>query len=272
MVSLIQLESGHIATGDYDFYIKIWDIDKGECILTFKENGNVFCLLEFEPNQLLTGTSENTIGLWNLNSINNPNKADFYFEKKHFLWVNCLVKYNEQFFISASNDSQIIVWNYNKKKFEFILGRHSDCILTLIKLRDGKLCSGGADNIIKVWDFNKRLCLYELKQNSWIKCLCHFDDNTILFGCEDRTISIWKNYKEIELINGHSHSVRTLCKIDDNYFASGSFDKKIKFWDINTKNNIYTLEGHTGNVICIIKLKDNKLVSCSSDKTIIIWD
>jgi WD40 repeat protein len=93
-----------------------------------------------------------------------------------------------------------------------------------------------------------------------------------LFGCEDRTISILKNYKEIEHINGHNHSVRTLCKIDDNYFASGSFDKKIKFWDINTKNNIYTLEGHTGNVICIIKLKDNKLVSCSSDKTIIIWD
>ena len=61
VVSLIQLNSGHIATGSYDNTIKIWDLKKEQFISSFFEEGKVFCLLEFEPNKLLAGTSENNI-------------------------------------------------------------------------------------------------------------------------------------------------------------------------------------------------------------------
>ena len=228
-------------------------------------------MLEFESNQLLSGNSENNIGLWNLNNINNQNNAEYYFSR-HFLWVNSLVKYDDKYFVSASNDRKLYVWDYKERKFEFELGNHTDCILTLIKLKNGNLCSGGADNAIKVWDFEKKKCVFELNQDSWVKCICQIDDDTILFGSEDRTIKILKQFKSVDTIAGHNHSIRTICKIDNIHFASGSFDNKIKFWDIITKNNIYTLEGHSSNVICIIKTKDNKLVTCSSDKTMIIWD
>ena len=101
-----------MATGSYDCTLKIWDPFDGNCIAEKKDNGYVFCLLEFENDMILSGTSENNIGLWNLSSNNDTYEYNFI---GHRLWVNCLIKYNNQIFVSASNDANIIFWNYYKK-------------------------------------------------------------------------------------------------------------------------------------------------------------
>ena len=280
IVSLIQLKSGNIAAGSYDSKVRILNIITGQCILSFLELGKVICLLEFEPNKLLIGTSENNIDLWDLNQvkyITNNNSENIpksiYNFLGHDLWVNCLVKYNDKWFASASNDAKIIMWDYYKRKNIFKL-RSDDSILFLIKLNDGKLCSGGADNTIKIWDVYSRTCIKTLiGHNKWVKCLCQLSDGTLLSGGDDRTIKAWTN-NDFECsctLNGHDHSVKTLCQIDENYFASGSFDKTIKIWDIKTMKYVYELKGHSSNVVCIIKLKDNRLCSCSTDRTIRIW-
>ena len=77
IVSMIELSNGGIATGSYDCNIKIWDIEKGICIKSIKENGYIFSLLEMEPNMLLSATNKNSIQLFNLNSSNNENIFSF---------------------------------------------------------------------------------------------------------------------------------------------------------------------------------------------------
>ena len=269
VVSLIQLESGYIATGSYDFSIRIWDLNQGKCIKSFFEGGYVFCLLEFEKDILLTGTSENKIGLWNLNNIN-----DYVYRfERHQLWVNCLVKCNENHFASAANDAIIYLWDFNNRNCIGELLGHLDCILCLIMLNNGYLCSGSADKTIKIWDWKNQKIVMELKSHDkWVKCLCQLKDDTILSGSDDKSIKVWANFSNTYTLTGHEHSVRTICEIDENTFASGSFDHTIKIWNSKTMNNISTLTGHDSNVICIIKLKDNRLASCSSDKTIKIWE
>lgn len=78
---------------------------------TIQENGNVLCLLEFEPNIILCGTDENVIHQWD---VNYSNKNLFFFEG-HLLWVNCLAKCDDNYFASGSNDSDIRVWDYQNK-------------------------------------------------------------------------------------------------------------------------------------------------------------
>ena len=269
VVSLIQLESGYIATGSYDFSIRIWDIEQGNFIITLYDIGYILCLLEFKPNLLLAGTSENVISLWDLNQ---PNENQYNFNK-HTMWVNCLVKCDEQYFASGSNDKKIIIWDYNQRKSFCVLQGHDDSILCMIKLNDGKLCSGGADKTIRIWDWKRKCRLFKLtSHNNWVKCLFQLKDGTFLSGSDDKTIKIWKNRNYVETIQGHDDSIRDLCHINDNFFASGSFDNSIRFWDISTKESVNTLLGHTSNIICLIKLKDNRLVSCSNDKTIKIWE
>ena len=268
VISLIQLKSGYLASGSRDGSIMIWDLYKCEVIRKFNEIGQALCLLEYEPNKLLIGTSENNIGLWDLNK--KEENSIFNFEK-HSFWVNCLVKIDKNTFASASNDCNIYVWDYYKRKFLFELNEHTDSIITLIKLNDGRLCSGSADLTIKIWNLEKRQCELDLiGHKNWIMSLYQLK-NGILLSSDDKSLIIWKNFSIFKSIK-RKCVYRNLCQIDDNCLAGATKDNVIDLLDLNNYQTYGTLTGHHSNVICVIKLKDNRLASCSLDKTIKIWE
>lgn len=275
IVSLIQLSSGELVSGSYDNRIYIWDLGDARGKRVINEDGRVFSLLEFENGKLLCGTSKNVINLWDIQS-EAINKI-FRFEG-HELWVNCLVKCTDEFFASASNDSKIKIWDYNKRKCISTLKGHGDCILSLILLKNNFLCSGAADLTIRIWDWQNEKCLKVLKgHEKWVKCIYELDNGIIVSGSDDKTIKLWKDDKQILTLVGHNHSIRALCQINPKYFASASFDCTIKIWEIDTWKCIQTLLGHISNIICVIPIQvenDNEyshLASCSNDKTIKLW-
>ena len=272
VVSLIELSSGNIATGSTDFTIKIWNIGNFKCEKTINVEGTPLCLLEFEMNILLSGTDKNNIELLNLGISDNDCMNKY---EGHSLWVNCLIKCDENFFGSGSNDADIRIWNYKNLKCEKILKGHTNSVLSLIKLNNGKLCSGSADMTIKIWDWKENLCEATLGGNDdWIKCLYLLKNGNFLSGCNDGTIKIWENETNIGNLKGHTNAVRDFCEIivnNDYYIASASFDETIKIWDLKTNKCINTLNGHKSNVIGIIYHSPTFLVSCSSDQTIKFW-
>ena len=271
IVSMIELSNGLVATGSYDSKIKIWDIENAICIKTINENGFIFCLLEMEPNFILSGTNKNTIQLFNINSPSNINEKIFSF-KSHDLWVNCLVKCNSQFFSSGSNDAEIKIWDYYKKSLYKSLKGHEDCILTMTLLKNERLCSGSADLTIKIWDWKEGKCINTLTgHEKWVKSLCQLENGNIISGSDDMIIKIWKENKCIKEFMGHRHSIRTLCIISQNIFASGSFDGTIKIWNLNSMEAIQTLVGDQSYVISVIKISNGDLISCSNDHSIKIW-
>ena len=238
ITSLIRLSSGYIATGSYDFSIKIWDITKEpEDSLISKKNslGTPFCLLELKPNELLAGNSMNCIDIFDLNDDSDKIKNSLF---EHWLWITALVKCEENNFASASNDARIIIWDSNNKKKLRELKGHTGCILTMILLENCNLCSGGIDESIIIWDWKKGRNISNFKgHDGFLKTICQFNDEILLTGSNDKNIKIWNmNLIQIGELKGHEDSVRTLCKIDGNYFASGSFDNTIKIWDFNKKN------------------------------------
>ena len=288
IVCMIELENKQIATGSYDNTIKIWDVNNQNCENEIIEDGKVFALLEFEPNLLLSAIDKTpddvqeisqirsediVINLWDLNSANSDNKIIHSFTG-HQLRINCLVKCDDKFFASCSNDGEIIVWDYHlRKKVHNLLG-HADCILCLIRLNNGNLCSGSADKTIKIWNWENASCIATLEGNEhWVKCLCQLSNGYILSGSHDNLIKIWDNYNQfVTDLKGHTESVRSICQIGKtNYIASASFDHTIKIWDLNTNECIQTLTEHTSSVINILYHSDGYLISSSKDKTIKIW-
>ena len=280
IVSLIELSSGKIASGSYDNTIRIWNVNTLKTEKIINELGRVFSLLEFEKGKLLAGTSNNLINLWDLDLDASSDKSIFSF-KGHELWINCLVKIDDNYFASASNDSKIKIWDYYKRSFVANLNGHTDCILSLILLKNNYLCSGSADLTIKIWDWKNERCEETLTgHEKWVKSVFELDNGIILSGSDDKTIKIWQNYELILTLDAHQHAVRTFCQINKKYFASGSFDYTIKIWEINTWKCVQTLTSHNSNIICIITLKNqndsnfkyNSIASCSNDKTIKIWE
>jgi len=288
IVCMIELENKQIATGSYDNTIKIWDVNNQNCENEIIEDGKVFALLEFEPNLLLSAIDKTpddvqeisqirsediVINLWDLNSANSDNKIIHSFTG-HQLRINCLVKCDDKFFASCSNDGEIIIWDYHLRKKVHNLYGHADCILCLIRLNNGNLCSGSADMTIKIWNWENASCIATLTGNKhWVKCLCQLSNGYILSGSHDNLIKIWDSYNQfVTDLKGHTESVRSICQIGKtNYIASASFDHTIKIWDLNTNECIQTLTEHTSSVINILYHSDGYLISSSKDKTIKIW-
>ena len=145
---LLELENTTIVTGSNNGEIKIWNLQFMFCDKTIKTDGQILCLLEIKSNILLTGGSTNDIKVWDL--VDSTNESIYIF-KGHNYWVTSLVKCDENTFASSSNDGDIRIWDYSNKKCINILSNNEISILCLIKLKNGKLCSGDIANTIKFW-------------------------------------------------------------------------------------------------------------------------
>ena len=75
---------------------------------------------------------------------------------------------------------------------EFSLSGHSECVLSLIQLRDGRLVSGSSDKTIKVWRLTTKKEEFTLKgHNDIVNSLVELKDGKLASSSLDRTIKIW---------------------------------------------------------------------------------
>ena len=98
-------------------------------------------------------------------------------------------------------------------------------------------------------------------------------------SAQDRSTSIpinWKNAQEVDILTGHSDSVRTVAISNwqdrQNIIASGSFDNTIKIWNLETGILINTLRETSRINAIAIHPNQSLLVSGCDDNKVQIWN
>jgi coatomer subunit beta' len=147
----------------------------------------------------------------------------------------------KQWFLAASDDMRLRVFNYNTmekvKEFE----AHADYIRSLeVHPTLPYVLSSSDDMTIKLWDFDRN------------------------FDCT-------------QIFEGHSHYVMQVKfnPKDTNTFASASLDRSIKVWGLGSHTPHYTLEGHERGVNCIDYYPSGDkpyILSGADDRSVKIWD
>ena len=87
---------------------------------------------------------------------------------------------------------------YSKIKLKTKFIKNEDCIIFLLKLKSGNLCTCSQDKEINIFDKNYFNLLL-----SWM---------------------------------GHMNSINCICELNDTHLASCSDDKKISIWEYNIQN------------------------------------
>ena len=133
------------------------------------------------------------------------------------------------------NDNLYNDFNMEIKEPKCILNYHTDCVLCLTVMNDGRLASGSRDCSIII--YNK------------------------------------ETYKPDLIIKEHNDYVNCIIQLSSGILASCSWDKSIKLFNIkgNKYEILQTLNDHKDCVNKIIELKNKTLVSCSRECSIIFY-
>ncbi len=316
------LNDGLIVTGSYDFTIKVWKKTNQtlELITTIKDHkGVIFGLECLKTQSFFSSSADQTVKFWKksvdnsfecVKTIDHSNQVTALTVLKSFFITGefdgrlnifnqssfdlierfiahdgivwCLVSLNNQSFASASDDTNIKIWNreQNSSSFECIrnLTEPTSQIYTLALLKEMFLISGLADGSIKVWHLSNFSLIQTLTEHSLkILGLAVFENGYFVSVSADKKTIIWNyNFNSHNFIKNATlvdkSEVWSVSEFSNNSFVTGNIKGDIKVWlFFEEYKPIQTL--NTRKEVLDLKVLNNAfLVSASEDGKITVWD
>lgn len=223
----MQFDGNQMITGSRDKTLRLWDLEKGKTISTFKNHtGQVWCL-QFDKHKIVSGSDDKRLNVWDINS------GKLITDLQGHSWgIGCL-QFDSTKVISGAADKTIKVWDLAMMRCIQTLKGHKSSV-RCVQFDDTKIVSGSWDNTIKIWDANTYRTVDTLQGHS-NKLMClQFDESKIISGAQDKTIMVWdlNTGKHITTLQSHTDS---LCDLhfDDCKLVTGSRDKTVKVWDFS---------------------------------------
>ena len=153
------------------------------------------------------------------------------------------------------------------------ISEHTDSVISLLHLRDGRVASCSDDKTIRIYDpSNDYHCDQVIKRHSeGIRSICQLDDGTIVSGSY-QTIMIG----DYTIKNAHNDWIYQVITLPNNRIASCSYDKTIKIWKSNppySDTPIKVLREHSRLVTSLLYIKERDIMlSGSDDVTLRLWN
>ena len=163
---------------------------------------------------------------------------------------------------------------FEKLKIYKEFTKNEDCIVYLLRLKNGNLATCSQDKEINIYEKNTfNLLLSWSGHLNSINSICELNDSRLVSCSDDRRISIWNYNIEKKVSNqeiifiAHNSFVNKIITLTDNNIASCSEDNNIFIWNTQPPyNKKCSLIGHKSEVTSIIQLKNKKILSVSGNK------
>ena len=211
-----------------DNNIKLWNINKCECLLNIKninKGGELYsaCFLK-DNNQIFIIASNKSFGqsdpikVYDIRGNKIKNIDDFndkiYYIDSYFDHKLC------KNYIITGNVSNVKSYDYDTNKIYRKYGNNSKKVHAsmIITYNRGiiKLIESSWDGFVRIWNFHSGELLRRIKtSNTKIYGICLWNNKYLFIGCEDKTIKLidLKNLKIIKNFTGHNSEVLSIKKI-----------------------------------------------------------
>lgn len=190
-----------------------------------------------------------------------------------------IVSSNEQYFVTASFDGLIKVWNLTSKKLLYTLTSHERTVRHLIITNDNEyLISGSDDDTLKIWSLVTGALLQTLNCGNAISTLSYIPDRQLIISGYFVTtgIDVWRitNNKN-KPVHKDFDDIVINTKIANNLpvLITGSVEGILKIWDLSNDLLMHNFVAHANRINGLAFSKTNNfIVSASIRDNIKIWD
>jgi phospholipase A-2-activating protein len=238
------------------------------------------------PTSVVSASRDFTVRVWGQQSTNPP-VWDSTIKTHGKEFVNSLAivppssEFPEGLIVSGGKDQIIDVRKPGKgldDDADALLIGHGNNVCALDVSQDGKyIVSGSWDMEARLWEVGKwgdSTLLQGHTASVW--AVLAYDSNTIITGCADTQIRIYKTSGTLVRSIKAPEVVRALCRLPPNHpsgaqFASAGNDAVIRLWTLSGQQ-VAELHGHENFIYSLAVLPNGGLVSAGEDRTTRIWE
>jgi F-box/WD-40 domain protein MET30 len=149
-VMCLQFDESILATGSYDNTIKIWNIETGECLRTLTGHTLGIRALQFDDTKLISGSLDKTLKVWNWRTGECISTYQGHTEGV------IAVHFEGNVLASGSIDRSVKIWNFSDKS-TFSLRGHKDWVNAVkVDSASRTVFSASDDCTIRLWDLDAR--------------------------------------------------------------------------------------------------------------------
>ena len=233
-----------VITASYDGFVKYWNLNLGICIKRKFISHGIKSALNFSNRYLIFGFNCGKIRIFEAETFQCLTHINAHKNNCH---VNHLISYEEDKFISCSNDGIIKIWSVDSpNNLRFKLTTDQKPINRLILLENNRLISGNSDGEIRLWCLQSKECIESIKAHRFSICSFEIMKNTNeLLSCDKSgMIKIWNLHTFISDNMRQEHTSRILCikSVNDSQFVTCSIDSTVRIWNIDTNECINSIE------------------------------
>lgn len=146
----LQFDDNILATGSYDNTIKIWDIETGECLRTLTGHTLGIRALQFDDTKLISGSLDKTLRVWNWRTGECISTYQGHIEGV------IAVHFEGNVLASGSIDRTVKIWNFSDKS-TFCLRGHKDWVNAVrVDAASRTVFSASDDCTVRLWDLDTR--------------------------------------------------------------------------------------------------------------------
>ena len=268
---LAVLDSGLLVSGGYEnSSLRLWNATTGEAVGTIEGSwgGGIAALPG--GHFAIVGWSDDSASVWSA-----ATRARAWELSESTGIVKCAVALSNGLVATGSSDTTVRLWTAATGASVATLQGHTDFVLALAMLPDGRLASCG-DNTVRLWDLSTLSCVAVLQDRHYVLALAALDDGRLASGCSSGEVHLWNAMHEIRdaTLEGHTDWVRALAVLPRGLLASGSDDWTVRIWSVAARACVAVLQEHTASVFALAALPGGRLASGSrgDDGVICVWE